>query len=105
MPVFRPAGRQTRDLVASRFRALQIRQNFGIRDQRQAIGLLDDAQLRIEILQPLGRRLDLGLADGVVAEEDLALKILYLQGEMSLMELSQRTCLSRRPPDGSTNCG
>src|ERR1700729_1922303 len=26
--------------------------------------------------------------------EDLALKILYLHGEMSLMELSERTCLS-----------
>src|ERR1700720_4971197 len=26
--------------------------------------------------------------------EDLALKILYLQGEMSLLEMSERTCLS-----------
>jgi hypothetical protein len=26
--------------------------------------------------------------------EDLALKILYLHGEMSLLELSERTCLS-----------
>ncbi len=33
-----------------------------------------------------------GLRKGLL--EDLALKLLYLHGEMSLLELSERTCLS-----------